>query len=124
MAGKTEVVDVSAEEEYEKTTEPRPLHEFQADLSQFLDAASRTQGVAVTVPYGTVYLKQPAHGVQGREFDVLIANENDAFCWRGLLDRSEVRRLIEGAEYHTTRVARGPYEEIWPQRIVARREIA
>jgi len=108
---------MSEESGYDKTTDPRPISEFQADLGQFLDSASRRQAVAVSVPYGTVYLRQEKGGQQGQDFDVLVANENDAFCWHELKDRTEVRRLVEGSTYHETRVARGPVGKIMPQRI-------
>lgn len=110
---------MSAGGDYEKTTEPRPLNEFQVGLQEFLDAASRSQAVAVTVPYGTVYLRQAVGGTQGRDYDVLVTNEHGAYVDRRDMDRPEVRSLVEGSEYHQTKVVKGPWREIWPMRLVS-----
>lgn len=92
------------------------LEEIQADLSQILDAPSRQQGVMVSLPMGSVFLRQAVGGQQGQDYDVLRVNEHGATCWREVMIRPELRAIVEGADYHETMIHIGPWEQVWPSR--------
>jgi hypothetical protein len=100
--------------------DPRPLHQYQASFEQFLDAPSRTTALVATIPYGKLYVKQPSDGIQGQDYDVMCVNESGAFIERWETDRRELRSFLD-REDHELKIAKGPFKEIWPQRLLSGR---
>lgn len=94
----------------------RPLHEFQAGLGQFLDVPSRKRVLIAKLPYGKAFVKQAPDGAQGQAFDVVVVNDNGAFCFRAEKDRRELRRFLD-RDGHELRVRRGQIGEDWPSRV-------
>lgn len=98
--------------------DPEPLHKYQANLEQFFDAPSRTTAIVATLPYGKLFVKQPSDGVQGQDYDVMLVNESGAYIDRWETDRRMLRSFLD-REDHELKIAKGPFKEVWPQRLIS-----